>query len=172
MGEYNTYSTEFKKRAVEKYYLSTSTKISKIAKDIGIPESTLRDWRKQYSLGDIMTESKKEKLSINWSPEEKFKAVVETLNMSEQELGEYLRSHGLHSSDIKSWKDECLEGFNRVGRPKISEEVKLLRKEKKDLERDLNRKDKALAEMSARIIFLKKSHLIFGGNEDDESMSE
>lgn len=172
MGEYNTYSTEFKKRAVEKSYLSTSTQMNQIAKEVGIPESTLRDWRKKYSLEGTMSKSNKHKLAMDWSPEEKFKAVVETLNMSEHELGEYLRSHGLHSSDIKSWKDECLAGFNRVGRPKISEEVKLLRKEKKDLERDLNRKDKALAEMSARIIFLKKSHLIFGGNEDDKLMSE
>jgi hypothetical protein len=43
-----------------------------------------------------------------------------------------------------------------------------LRADKKELEKDLKRKDKALAEMSARVILLKKSHLLFGVNEEDE----
>ncbi len=171
MRECRNYSTEFKKRAVEKSYSSSSTSVNRLSQEIGIPESTLRDWRKKYSIGNIMTESKKEKLSIDWTPEEKLQALMQTASMSEHELGEYLRKNGLHSSDIKSWKVECLGGFKQVGRPKLPEEVKVLRKEKKVLERDLNRKNKALAEMSARIIFLKKSHLIFGGNEDDELMS-
>ena len=162
------YSREFKNRAVEKSYSSTGISVNRLSKEIGIPESTLRDWRKKYSIGNIMKESKKDKLSIDWTPEEKFQAVIETTSMSEHELGEYLRKNGLHSSDIESWKAECLDCFKTVGRPSIPKEVKVLRKEKKVLEIDLNRKDKALAEMAARIIFLKKSHLIFGGSEEDE----
>ena len=43
-----------------------------------------------------------------------------------------------------------------------------LKKEKNALSKNLRRKDKALAEMSARVVLLKKSHLIFGVDEDEE----
>ena len=55
-----------------------------------------------------------------------------------------------------------------VGRPKLDPEIVTLRKQKKDLERELRRKDKAMEELSARVILLKKSHEIFGVKEDDE----
>ena len=55
-----------------------------------------------------------------------------------------------------------------MGRPKLDPELVELRAKEKELSRDLKRKDKALAEMAARIVLLKKSNLFFGGTEDDE----
>jgi len=43
-----------------------------------------------------------------------------------------------------------------------------LKHKEKRLEKELHRKDRALAEMSARIILLKKSRLIWGDAEEDE----
>jgi hypothetical protein len=55
-----------------------------------------------------------------------------------------------------------------AGRPKIDPELVELRAREKELSKDLKRKDRALAEMSARVILLKKSRLLFGETEEDE----
>lgn len=88
--------------------------------------------------------------------------------MSEHELGEYLRATGLHSKEIEEWKQDIYSSQKSAGRPWTDPELKELRNDKKTLEKDLKRKDRALAEMSARVILLKKSHLLWGEPEDDE----
>jgi transposase len=108
------------------------------------------------------------KKSKEWSPEAKLKAIAETLSMTENQLGEYLRANGLHSSDLEQWKQEFYSSQKAPGRPKLDPEVAELRNKEKVLSKEIRRKDKALAEMSAKIILLKKSHEIFGVNEEEE----
>jgi hypothetical protein len=93
---------------------------------------------------------------------------MKTFSMSENELGEFLRTNGLHSTDIEQWKQDFYSAQRPTGRPKVDPELMELRSKEKELSRDLKRKNKALAEMSARVILLKKSHLLFGVNEEDE----
>lgn len=103
--------------------------------------------------------------------EEKLKIVLETANLSESELGEYLRKHGVHSVELERWREEALSGLKteKRGRPKVDPEVTQLRKEKKTLKRELQKKEKALAEASALLVMKKKAELIWGAEEDDES---
>jgi transposase-like protein len=108
------------------------------------------------------------KKSKEWTPEAKLKAIAETLTLTENELGEYLRANGLHSSDLEQWKQEFYSSQKGPGRPKLDPELAELRAKEKELAKDLKRKDRALAEMSARIVLLKKSRLIWGDGEDDE----
>ncbi len=100
--------------------------------------------------------------------EEKLEIIVKTFSMSENEVGEFLRSKGLHSAEIEEWKQTFYSAQRPVGRPRLDPELVELRSNKKELERDLKRKDKALAEMAARIILVKKSQLLFGVSEEDE----
>ena len=108
------------------------------------------------------------KKSKEWSPEAKLEAISKTAAMSENELGEFLRANGLHSTEIEEWKQDIYSLQRPVGRPKLDPELVELRAKEKELSRDLKRKDKALAEMAARIILIKKSQLLFGVNEEDE----
>lgn len=111
---------------------------------------------------------KSQSQSDSWGPERRLQAIIETSSMSERDLGEYLRKNGIHSSDLEEWKKNFIEAQKGAGRPRKDPEVYESRKREKALERELNRKDKALAEMSARVILLKKSHKIFGDREDEE----
>jgi len=160
------YSESFRNQAVEKLLAPNSGSIKDVAEKIGVPGSTLFGWKQKYANSHGMKKSKSSK--NQWTAEQKLKAVAETLNLSESERGEYLRKNGLLSSDLESWREESLLGLKTVGRPKKDPEVFELRKDKKELERDLRRKEKALAEMSARVVLLKKSREIFGVGEDDE----
>ncbi len=160
-----TYSKKFKQQAVAKFINRGSKTALEVSNELNTSIKNLYRWRLQLN-GSVNMKKKNEKLIR--SSEDKLKILIETSNLTENELGEYIRKNGIHSSDLKLWKKECLNNFKLSGRPKKDPEIFELRKEKKDLEKDLKRKNKALAEMSARIVLLKKSHLIFGENEDDE----
>jgi len=162
-----TYSKDFKMSSIAKLLAPGSSGLTVTARKIGVSPSTLFGWKKKYAMSHIMSRSKSRTIH-NWSPEQKLEAIMKTYSMSEQELGAYLRTNGLHSTDLDDFKNESLSGFKTKGRPKLDPEVVELRKHGKELKRDLRRTQAALAEQSARIILLKKSHEIWGTNEDDE----
>jgi transposase len=159
------YSESFKQNVVTSLLKPGSLSLNATARKFDVSTSTVCNWKKRYANHSTMEKPKKIK---NWSPEQKLSAVMETYSMSEEDLGKFLRSNGLHSSDLEAMKKECLPASNTRGRPKLEPELVELRKQIKGLSSDLKRKDAALAEYSARVILLKKSHEIWGTKEDDE----
>jgi len=133
-----------------------------LAQEHDLPVSTLYGWKQKYAKRAGMSKSNK------WTPERKLEAIIKTASMSENELGEYLRKNGLHSSDLEQWKNDFYGSQKAPGRPKKDPELLRLEGNEKKLKKELRRKERALAEMSARVVLLKKSHEIFGGDEDDE----
>ena len=130
---------------------------------LGIGDSVIRQWVKKSGKTGVMSKSD------SWTPEKKLQAVNETSSLEGEELGAYLRKHGLHSEDLESWKQDFYRSQRGPGRPRKDPELAAAQKEKKSLERDMRRKDKALAEMTARIVLLKKSRLLWGADEEGES---
>ncbi len=161
----NNYSEEFKKNAVQQLLLPGTAGLTATARKLDISSSTLFYWREKYANYSSMKKSKEVK---NWTSEKKLDAVIKTAAMTEEDLGKFLRANGLHSSDLESFKKELIAAIPSRGRPRLDPEVIELRKEVKALSSDLKRKDAALAEYSARVILLKKSHEIWGTKEDDE----
>lgn len=98
--------------------------------------------------------------------EEKVRIVADAQNLSDAELGAFLRKEGLHEADLQRWKEAMRDGLaNATGRGKSrrSKEAKRFKK----LERELNRKDKALAETAALLVLKKKALEIWGDEGDD-----
>lgn len=124
--------------------------------------TTLYNWKAKYANQASMSKSKK------WTPEKKWEAILKTASMDENELGEFLRANGLLSSDLEEWKEESMKGLKGPGRPKKDPKLAKSEAESKQLKKELRRKERALAEMSARVILLKKSQEIFGDDEEDE----
>ncbi len=169
MKTITNYSEEFKQSAVEKLLAPGAPTLAVVARKVSVAPSTLYGWKQKYANQSVMKKTKN-RTNHKWSPEQKQEAIGKTFSMNENELGEFLRTTGLHSSDLEAFKTEALEGFKSKGRPKLDPEIATLRKRNKAIERDLKRTQKALAEQSARIILLKKSHEIWGTpeSEDDE----
>jgi transposase-like protein len=157
------YSDDFKKNAVETLLRPNSGGLRATSRKFNIPDSTLFGWKKKYAINDSMKKTKND-----WSPEQKLEALIKTASMNQEELGKYLRSNGLHSSDLENFKKSYIEGVSAKGRPTLDPEIVALRKKNKALDKNLKRNQKALAEQSARIILLKKSHEIWGTPEEDE----
>jgi transposase-like protein len=156
------HSPEFKASIVQKISTPGGPTIMQMSEKTGIHHASIRNWVRSYATTSDMKKSKE------WTPEKKLQAIAHSITMNEKQLGEFLRSNGLHSSDVEQWKQDFYSTQQSPGRPRLDPELVTLRAEKKELSSDLKRKDKALAEMAARIILIKKSQLLFGISEEDE----
>jgi transposase-like protein len=112
-----------------------------------------------------MNPDKSNKSPHQWSAEEKFTAVMQAANLTDEELGAFCRSKGVHASQLKQWRENFLASVRKG--PKVDPEKKGLEKQIASLQRDLRRKERALAEASALLVLKKKAALIWGEGEED-----
>lgn len=140
-----------------------------LSKETGLAQATLSRWLKDAStLKRSMTPKDEEKPAAKqlqeWTPEEKFAIVLEAASLSEGELGVFLRSKGLTSAVLDEWREQAMTGLR--GTKQVSATV-VGSARIKQLERELARKDKALAEAAALALLKKKVQALFGDEEDD-----
>lgn len=164
----SNYSLEFKESLIKRLLLPGGPRLIDLARETGLPPTTIHTWRIKFAKMQSGAMVPVMKNKSNWTPEKKLAAVTASLSLSEQELGEYLRKNGIHSDTLAEWKKECLESLRVAGRPKIDPELANIKKQFQSAQKELNRKDKALAEMAARIVLIKKTQLLFGESEDEE----
>lgn len=172
------YTEGFKIQAVEKA-LSRSSEISltEMAKKLGISRSALQRWITQSeknqleiisttaasSLVPTMTE--KEKRPQDWSLEERLNLIIQSGSLSEEDCSKLCRVRGIFPHHIKEWKQQFISGSGLASASKKQETVRSLRNEIKVLNKDLNRKNKALAETAALLVLKKKVNAIWGSDE-------
>jgi hypothetical protein len=101
---------------------------------------------------------------LDWAAEEKLNAVLEYEKLEEEERGKYLREKGLHAVHIERWKQELVEGLKSRKSSKRDPRDKRI----KELEKELRRKEKALAETAALLVLKKKAQAIWGDHEDEK----
>jgi len=144
--------------------------ICKLSEETGINRATLYYWLRELGKGEKKVS--KEKRPMDWGPKERLQVVFEASNLSEADLGVFLRKKGLFFHHIEEWKKEALESVSKTparGRPCKDPEVVAVEKENRKLKQELRRKDKVLAEQTALIILKKKAHEIWGRDPEDES---
>jgi transposase-like protein len=164
--DYQRYSSQFKEAILNKLSQS-SLSVRKFAVQEGINISTLYSWQKQFNTSGLSVT--KVSSSDKWSSEEKFSVVLETATLSEVELSEYCRVKGLYPEQIKAWKLACIAGnttTNQAKRVKTTPEQKSDKNRIKELERELRRKEKALAETAALLVLGKKFDAYWKEKED------
>lgn len=157
------------KEAIVQQALNRGTKpLELIARENNIGYSTLQKWIRKVSQGQPLTRASKSKHGANVrSQTEQFNHILATHNLDEVSLGKYCRKHGIYSHQLKTWRESFMSSPQKTKNPNQSLELKQLRDENKRLQKDLRRKEKALAEASALLIMKKKADLIWGVNEGD-----
>jgi transposase-like protein len=162
------YSPERKAAVLKKMLPPHNMSVAELSRQEGISDVTLYAWRKQAKAGGAAVPGDK-KLTDNWSAEAKLAVVIETAALSEIELGEYCRSKGLYPQQVKAWRAACLAGQQtaQVQRQEDREQSKADKKRIRQLERELNRKEKALAEAAALLVLRKKLNAYWGDDSED-----
>jgi transposase len=171
------YSETFRTKLIQKMLLPNARPVSALAREAGVPEGTLFRWKKEITLGGMSADRPDDKTPPppkpphQWSGEEKLAVVFEAAAVPEAELGAFLRRKSLHAAQLAEWRKQVTEGAvaalqgrgGKADRKAASVEARRVR----DLERELRRKDKALAEAAALLILKKKAQAIWGDEDDN-----
>ena len=162
------YSPERKESVLRKMMPPINMPVSQIAKESGISDVTLYKWRNE--LRDKGKPAPGNGLSADkWSAEDKFAVLLETSELNEAELSEYCRKKGLYAEQIELWKSAAI----RANEAPADQDRQLKKQRTSDrkkirmLEKELNRKEKALAETAALLVLRKKAQAIWGEEEDE-----
>ena len=163
------FSEAFKARAVRRLVGPQAVSANRLSNDLGVSQETLSRWLREARNVDGMTKparpvgrpSRKPK----WSGAEKLRIVMAAHGLSETELGAFLRREGLHEPQLREWRaaaEGALSAPPRRTTPTESADARRIN----ELERELRRKDAALAETASLLVLKKKVQAIWGDEDD------
>lgn len=159
------YSEEFKEQALAKVFGRASDQsVESISDGLKMSHGTLRNWMKR-SLLEQKTPQSNSKRTIDWTPADRLSALQETHGLAEEALNAWCRSRGLFAHDLTQWRNACCDALGTAGPREESEELRQLRVANQQLQRDLNRKDKALAEAAALLVLQKKYRALWAAED-------
>jgi len=175
------YSEAFKSKMVQRMTGPRARTATALASEVGIPQPTLSRWLRaaQAKVATMSKEPpqvtepspepapKAPRRPEDWSAEERLRVVVDSARLTDDELGAFLRREGLHEATLKQWRAAALESLGPQRATRAEQ------KRVQELEKQLRRKDKALAEAAALLVLQKKVQALWGdGDDDTEGKSE
>src|SRR3990167_1928360 len=152
MRQITSYPATIKASVLTKAFAPNAPSIVELAKEFNIPYSTIYTWTTGMLNKKKVTPVREPQRPQDKSAQAKLQAVIDTLGKTEAEQGAYCRQEGIYPAHLEGWKKQMLESLGASNTSKHKAEHLLIVKEMKDLKRDLHRKDKALAEVSALLI--------------------
>ena len=154
------YGQAFRDRIVTRLLPPESAAIDVVSRGVGVSIGTLERWRAQ-ALAEPGTLAS----SQRWTPAARLEAVITTAAMDEATRSAWCREQGLYPAELEAWKHDAIAG---LGEPRAASAVEARqdRRRVKELERELHRKDKALAETTALLVLSKKLGAVFRDGED------
>ena len=147
---------------------------NRLSQEVGVNQPTLSRWLREATTLEPVTKRRKrpapqkpitaQRRPEDRSPDEKLRVVLEASALSEADLGEFLRRHGLHEADLSAWRAAALSALSggQSAQPRAGDAKRV-----RELEKEIRRKDKALAETAALLVLQKKVRAIWGDVDDD-----
>jgi transposase len=170
-----TYSEAMKSKMVQRMLVSGGPSPGQLSGEVGISKSTLFKWREAAKVQSTMTIDQKplpaKRRPEDWTATEKLDAVMASSQLEDEGLGTFLRSKGLHEAQLHQWRQAALDGLANNG-VKGTQGQAAARFRVRELEREVQRKDKALAETAAILMLQKKVRGLWevaDGGTDPES---
>jgi hypothetical protein len=139
---------ERKRLILEKLLRPDAPPVKSVCKEYGVDQSMVYRWLREAKSGSMTGRTRRQNITLL----EKQRLLLEAGAIAEADLGRWLREHGLHSSALDEWRSEIEKALKTAQKPvkdQSAQEIKALKKE-------LHRKEKALAEVSALLVLKKK----------------
>lgn len=164
MKAYTKYSEDFKEQALAKVYSrGNDQSIQDVANDLNICLQTLKTWMNKAKLDSHRDQQSKSKRPQDWCPEERLAALQKSYGLSGEDLNAWCREQGVFAHHLAQWKaDFCRQNGSSENRLE-ARTLQSLKVDNHRLERELLRKDKALAEAAALLVLQKKFRALLGG---------
>lgn len=156
------YSEEFRASIAARLLPPNNARVADVVKETGVPKDTLYEWRTRYR-NKQGASPYSGKPTNQYSADDKLAVIIETATLNEAELGEYCRRKGLYPVQIATWKASMVQGLmsspSKADREQNQKQIKAIQ----HLEKDLARKEKALAEVVALLVLQKKFQALMEG---------
>lgn len=169
-----SYSNSLKLEMVRRLTGPDALSVSQLAMEVVPSQSILYKWLAEARRMGVSTYCRSLTMTTpshsTRTAAEKLRLVIAAEHLEGSELGMFLRQQGLHQAELTQWKQAMLGAVdakpNSVGRAKGKQPMSRAAKARiKQLERELTRKEKALAEAAALLILQKKVQALWGEEE-------
>lgn len=152
------YSQKFKDRAVARLLPPENAAVELVAREIGIGTGTLQRWR------DVAQSMPARGRA--WTAAARLDAVIVAAALDESGKSAWCREHGVYPAELDAWRASAVVALAEPEAVKASPQATRQDKKRiKELERELLRKDRALAETAALLVLSKKVAVIFNKGE-------
>ncbi len=145
--------------------------MAEISQELGSHVITLYKWRKAWRLqGEVVPSSHKD--PEGWGPADKFTVVLEAAGLNGTELAAYCRERGLFPEQVDRWR-QAAQDANAQPLLTMAEQKDLEKRHQADQreikrpQKELRKKEKALAEAAALLLVTKKMQALWGEAEED-----
>ena len=154
------YGQAFKYKAVARLLPPESAALGVVSREVGVGAGALERWR-----DDAQSRAARGRA---WTAGARLEAVTTTAAMNEAGKNAWCREHGVYPVDLDKWRASCTTALADPEDARASPQAtRASAKRIKELERDLLRKDRALAETAALLVLSKKVGAIFNRGEDE-----
>jgi transposase-like protein len=154
------YSDAFIEQALVKVYSRGKRTIQDVADDLHVNFYTIKNWIRRKNLFMLKASSDREMRPQDWSRSEQLVALHETHGLDVEALQAWCRERGLFVHHLETWRTAFCVDAKPVAVAE-AREVRTLQQENDKLKRDLDRKDKALAEAAALLLLQKKFNALW-----------
>jgi hypothetical protein len=153
------FSLAFKQKMVQRLTGNNAVSASRLARETGVRQQNLSRWLEEARSLPIMTDKPKPVVR-EWTVEQKARVLAEASHLDGEALTAYLEREGVKLAEYEQWRIALDEG----GRASA-----VTHKRIRQLERELARKEKALAEAATLLVLKKKVETLYGEDEDDDT---
>lgn len=165
MNAKQTYSVEFREQALAKVLQRGNRSVGTVAAELNMNVLTLRKWIRVSNAANRNPGRVDARRPEDWSLEERLLALQQSHGLSDEALSAWCRERGLFAHHLDQWRAQfCSAGTAsaRANAPELRE----LKQANAQLQRELKRKEKALAEAAALLILSKKYQALFGDEDE------
>jgi transposase len=155
------YGQAYKQRIVGRLLPPESAAIEVVSREVGVSVTTLERWR-----ATALADGSGGTSGIQrWTAAARLEAVIAAAAMDEASRSAWCREQGVYPAELDAWKQDAIAG---LGEPRAASaaEARQDRRRVRELERELQRKDKALAETAALLVLSKNLQAVFRDGED------
>jgi transposase len=152
------FSVAFKQKMVQRLTGKYAVSAAQLAREMGVRQQNLSRWLEEARSLPMMA-NRPPPAVRDRTVEQKARVLAEAAKLDGEELTSYLEREGVKLPEYEQWR-LALEGGGAS-----TATTKRIRQ----LERELARKEKALAEAAALLVLKKKVETLFGEDEDDDT---
>ena len=162
------HSPEFKEQALLKARHRGAQSILSLATELNMSPGTLKRWvldstkTGEQAPGETATSLALDGPAASWSPSQRLKALQESYALNGPALAGWCRERGVFEHQLAQWREEFCTPAVPASR-ETSGAFRELQRQHEQLQRELRRKEKALAEVAALLVLQKNFQALLEG---------